>query len=98
MTKYLKWADRVDAIAGMANQGMTDGQIGEKLGASGQMIYAVRAHYGIPTNSTAGGFRKRAPLPAPLPPPVLPVVNGVKQCPTRWLEGCAPGPTARPRR
>ena len=27
-----------------------------------------------------------------------PVVNGVKQCPTRWLEGAGGGPTARPRR
>jgi hypothetical protein len=98
VSKYAKWADRVGVIAAMAARGCTDGQIGDQFGVSNQTIFAVRAYHKIPTNSRPGGFQKRAPAPEPEPQPELPIVNGVKQCPTRWLEGAGPGPTARPRR
>ncbi|QEL14752.1 hypothetical protein [Limnoglobus roseus] len=98
MSKYDKWADRVGIIAEMAARGCTDGQIGDVFGVGNQTIYAVRAYHKIPTNSRAGGFQKRAATSEPEPQPELPVVNGVKQCPTRWLEGAGNGPTARPRR
>lgn len=98
VSKFAKWSDRVDKVARMAAKGYTDAEIGKEFEVSGQMIYAVRAHHKIPANSRRGGYQKRGPAPEPEPLPELPVVNGVKQCPTRWLEGAGPGPTARPRR
>jgi len=98
LSKYAKWADRVGEIAAMAARGCTDGEIGDQFGVGNQTIYAVRAYHKIPTNSRPGGFQKRAQAPEPQPQPDLPVVDGVKQCPPRYAEGAAPGPTARPRR
>ena len=97
-TRVRRRTNRPGVIADMSFRGRTDGEIGAQFGVSSQMIYAVRACHTTPTNSRPGGHQKRAVAPEPEPQPEPPVVEGVKQRPTRWLEGAGPGPTARPRR
>ena len=86
-----KWEPRIPAIKRMLVQGMTNQDIGEVYGVSGDRIAQIMAMFGVKRLK-----QKKAAKPAPAEQAPVKLGN-VTICPPRYAGGVSPAPSARPR-
>jgi hypothetical protein len=96
-----KWDKREKAIRQMAEDGMTDSEIGEVYRASKGVISDVRKALGITRKQSTAATPTVRPAPEPLPGHTYTDENGltVTSYPTMYAEGAGvQSVTAKPRR